>query len=185
MVRDAARRCGDAEAVVDGDRRIDFATLRTHGRRRGARALLAVGHRARRPRCGVGAELARVDRRRARHHDRGRRARPDQHALQGRRGGVRARAQRRPGAVHRARVPRHRLSRRCSRAAGVELPALEHTILLAGEPTTAAIAWDDFVARGDAWCPTPISTRASRRSAPTTRATSCSRRARPAARRAS
>ena len=27
MVSDAARRFGDAEAVVDGDRRIDFAEL--------------------------------------------------------------------------------------------------------------------------------------------------------------
>ncbi len=47
MVRDGARRNGDAEAIVshdgvDGDRRIDFATLRTmvDG---AARALLAIG----------------------------------------------------------------------------------------------------------------------------------------------
>ena len=28
-------------------------------------------------------------------------------------------------------------------SAGVELPALEHTVLLAGEPDAAAIGWDD------------------------------------------
>ena len=32
--------------------------------------------------------------------------------------------------------------------AGVELPALEHTILLSGDPDRAAISWDDFLARG-------------------------------------
>ena len=42
MVRDVARRVGDAEAVVDGDRRVDFAELR--GRvDDAARALLASG----------------------------------------------------------------------------------------------------------------------------------------------
>ena len=74
-----------------------------------ARGADRVGHRARRPGRGVGAELARVDRRRARRHDRGRRARADQHPLPRRGGGVRPRAQRRARAVHRARVPRHRL----------------------------------------------------------------------------
>ena len=104
----AARRYGDAEAVVDGTRRVDFADARRDGRRRGAGAA-RVGHRARRPGRGVGAELARVDRRRARRDDRGRRARAGQHALPRRRGGVRPRPQRRAGAVHGARVPRHRL----------------------------------------------------------------------------
>ena len=42
MVRDAARRLGDAEAVVDGTRRVDFATLRTMVDD-AARALLASG----------------------------------------------------------------------------------------------------------------------------------------------
>ena len=42
MVRDAARRCGDAEAVVDGARRIDFATLRRMVDD-AARALIASG----------------------------------------------------------------------------------------------------------------------------------------------
>ena len=43
MVRDAARRFGDADAVVDGDRRVTFAELATLGRRRAARALCASG----------------------------------------------------------------------------------------------------------------------------------------------
>ena len=34
--------------------------------------------------------------------------------------------------------------------AGVELPALSQTILLAGEPDASSILWDDFVARGRA-----------------------------------
>ena len=87
-----------------------------HGRRRGRASLDRVGHRARRPGRGVGAELARVDRRRARHHDRGRRARPDQHPLPRRGGGVRARraaARARCSPCAGSSTP---TTRRCSRA---------------------------------------------------------------------
>ena len=44
MVRDAARRFGDAEAVVDGTRRVDFASLSAMVTD-AARALLASGVR--------------------------------------------------------------------------------------------------------------------------------------------
>ena len=66
-----------------------------HGRRRRPRPD-RVRHRPRRSGRGVGAELARVDRRRARHHDCRRCARPDQHPLQRRRGGLHPRAKQRP-----------------------------------------------------------------------------------------
>ena len=100
-------------------RRVDFAALAAMVAD-AARALLASGVAAGRPGRGVGAELARVDRRRARRDDGRRGARPGQHPLPGRRGGLRPRPQRRPRAVHRPRLPRHRLpgaARRRRRAA--------------------------------------------------------------------
>ena len=147
MVRDAAQRRGEAEAIVDGDRRVDLRGAAPPGRRRRACAG-RVGHRARRSRRGVGAELARVDRRRARA------SRP--------RAACWCRST--PG----SEAQRRRTSSRASGAralvtvrgfldtdypallasAGVALPALEQTILLAGEPDGASIAWTDFVERG-------------------------------------
>ena len=197
----AARSRGRRSRRWSATRRAPVGERRGGGRRRparstsrrcaalvddAARGARGVGHRDRRPGRGLGAELARVDRRRARRDDRGRRARAGQHALPGRRGGVRPRAQRRAGALHRARVPRHRLSRAARRAPGVALPALEHTVLLAGAPDDGRDrAGTTFVARrtrGDR----RRARRAGRvRSAPTIRATSCSPRARPGARRAS
>ncbi len=64
-------------------------------------------------------------------------------------------------------------------SAGVALPALEHTILLAGDADDDAIGWDDFLARGGARDRRRPRRARRARSAPTTRATSCSRRARP------
>ena len=182
--RRGARRFGDAEAVVDGDRRVDFADAARPGRRRGARARsrrassAATGSRCGRRTRSSGSSPRSASRPPAACSSRSTPA-------SGRRGGVHPRAQRRPRALHRARVPRHRLPgaarerrRRRSRRSSTRScsPAT---------PTTRAIAWDDFLARGDARDRRPTSTRASRRSAPTIRATSCSRRARPAARRAS
>ena len=161
------RRCGasgDAEAVVDGDRRVDFATLRGLVDD-AARALVASGIE-RGDRVAVwapnslewivaalgvttaGGVLVPINTR----------FRGAEAAFVLARSGARV-------PLHGARVPRHRLSRRCCRGAGVELPALEHTILLAGEPDGASIAWDDFVARGPSGRRGAISTRASRRSA--------------------
>ena len=150
MVRDAARRFGDAEAVVDGDRRVDLRRALGDRSTDAARALLAVGHRARRPGRGLGAELARVDRRRARRHDRGRRARPGEHAVQGRRGRVRPRAQRRARAVHRARVPRHRLPGAARRRRRRAARRSSTRSCSSGDADGGAIGWDDFLARGDA-----------------------------------
>ncbi len=106
-------------------------------------------------------------------------ARADQHAVPRHGGGVRARAQRRARRCSPCAGSSTPTIPRCSRAPGVPLPALEQTILLAGEPDGASIGWDEFVARGTVGDRPPISTRASRRSVPTIRATSSSRRARP------
>ena len=115
MVRDAARRFGDADAVVDGDRRIDVRR-RWRGR--------SPTRRARSCACGVepgdrvavwapnslewivaalGVTTA------------GARARPGEHPLPRCRSRVHPRSQQRPRAVHRPRVPRHRLSRAARR----------------------------------------------------------------------
>ena len=70
-------------------------------------------------------------------------------------------------------------------SAGVALPALEHTILLSGDADGAVDRVGRLPRTGTRGARTPTSTRASRRSAPTIRATSCSRRERPGAPRAS
>ena len=94
-------------------------------------------------------------------------------------------AQRRPGAVHGPRVPRHRLPGAARRRRRRRSRRSSTRSCSPATPTTARSRWDDFLARGRRRADGRRSTRASRRSAPTTRATSCSRRARPAARRAS
>jgi acyl-CoA synthetase (AMP-forming)/AMP-acid ligase II len=146
MVRDAARRWDDAEAIVDGTRRIDFTTLRSLVDEV-ARALVASGIE-----CGdrvalwapnspewivaaLGVTTA---------------------------GGVLVPINTRFRGAEAAYV----LARSGARAlftvrgfldtdypallasAGVDLPALEATILLAGEPDSSAIGWDDFAERG-------------------------------------
>ena len=145
--RRAAGR-GDAEAVVDGDRRVDFATLRGMVDD-AARALLASGIE-RGDRVAVWAPnslewiVAALGVTTA--------------------GGVLVPINTRFRGAEAAYV----LARSGARAlftvrgfldtdypallasAGVALPALEHTILLAGEPDGASIGWDDFLARGRA-----------------------------------
>src|SRR5262249_10192058 len=114
MVRDAAERFGDAEAVVDGDRRVGFAELSdlVNG---AARALVASGLEAGdcapvwapNPLAWVIAPLGGTTAGGgvgARHT-----------ALPGAGGRVRPRPQPRPHAVHGARLPRHRLSRTARR----------------------------------------------------------------------
>ena len=88
-------------------------------------------------------------------------------------------------AVHRARVPRHRLPR-AAREAGVDAPvARAHDPARGRARRRRAIAWDEFLARGTA-VPDADARRARRGARrPTTRATSCSRRGRPATPRAS
>jgi HIP---CoA ligase len=146
MVRDGARRRGDAEAVVDGDRRIDFATLRTlvDG---AAKALLASGVAAG-DRVAVWAPnslgwiVAALGATTA--------------------GGVLVPINTRFRGAEASFV----LARSGARvlftvrgfldtdypallaASGVPLPALEHTILLAGDDDGASLGWDAFVARG-------------------------------------
>jgi acyl-CoA synthetase (AMP-forming)/AMP-acid ligase II len=148
MVRDGARRWGDAEAIVDGDRRTSYSALRelVDG---AARALLAAGIQPG-DRLAVWAPnstewiVAALGITTA--------------------GGVLVPINTRFKGTEAAYV----LARSGARAlftvrgfldtdypallasADVELPALERTILLAGEPDAAAIAWDDFVASGRA-----------------------------------
>ncbi len=108
MLRDAARRAGEAEAVVDGARRVDFAGLQSMVDE-AARATRGVRHRAGRPGGRLGAELPRVDRRRPRRDHRRGRAGAGQHAVPWCRSVVRPRTQCGASALHGARVPRHRL----------------------------------------------------------------------------
>ena len=89
-------------------------------------------------------------------------------------------------ALHRPRVPRHRLPgaarrrrrRRCRRSS-------TRSCSSGDARRRASVGWDDVPRARRRGARRRASTRASPRSAPTTRATSCSRRAPPAARRAS
>jgi acyl-CoA synthetase (AMP-forming)/AMP-acid ligase II len=148
MVRDGARRCGDAEAVVDGARRIDFAGLRARVDA-AARALMALGI-DRGDRVAVWAPntlewiVAALGVTTA--------------------GGVLVPVNTRFRGAEASFV----LARSGARAlftvrgfldtdypalladSGVALPALERTILLAGDVAGASIGWGEFVATGDA-----------------------------------
>jgi HIP---CoA ligase len=157
MVRDAASRCGDAEAVVDGGRRIDFATLGGMVDT-AARALIASGvERGDRvaiwapnslewivAALGVtttGAALVPINTR-----FRGAEA---AFVLQ------RSRAR----ALFTVRGFLDTDFPALLASAGVDLPALEQTILLAGEPDAAAIGWDDFVAQSGTTSETDLDAR--------------------------
>jgi acyl-CoA synthetase (AMP-forming)/AMP-acid ligase II len=148
MVRDAARRFGDAEAVVDGDRRVGFAELASMTSD-GARALVA---------CGVepgervavwapnsldwivaalavttaGGVLVPVNTR-----FRGAEA-----------GYVLARSGARVLFTVRGFLDTDYPAMLAE--AGVHLPALEHVVLLSGDPDAATVAWANFVGRGAA-----------------------------------
>jgi acyl-CoA synthetase (AMP-forming)/AMP-acid ligase II len=148
MVRDGARRFGDAEAVVDGERRVGFAQLSSMVSD-GARALLA---------CGIepGERVA-------------------VWAPNSLEWIVAALAVTTAGGVlvpvnTRFRGAEAGYVLACSGArvlftvrgfldtdypallaeAGVDLPALEHTVLLSGDAGGDVIPWDEFVARGAA-----------------------------------
>ncbi len=143
LARDRARRSGDAEAVVDGGRRIDFATLRTMVDE-AARALVASGI-ARGDRIAVwapnslewivaalsvttaGGVLVPVNTR-----FRGTEA-----------GYVLARSRARALFTVRGFLDTDYPALLAH--ADVELPTLEHTILLAGDPDATTTAWSDFV----------------------------------------
>ena len=182
MVRDAARRFPDVEAVVDGDRRVSYAEL-SASVSDAARALLAFGLE-RGDRVAVwapnslewivaalgvttaGGVLVPVNTR-----------------FRGAEARLRPRAQRCARPLHRARLPRHRLPG-APRGCGRRAPrARAH-----GRPQWRC-RW-----RGDRLAGAARSRRCgvrrrrrrprSRRSVPTTRATSCSPRGRPAAPRA-
>jgi acyl-CoA synthetase (AMP-forming)/AMP-acid ligase II len=146
MARDRARRSGDAEAVVDGDRRIDFRRLGAMVDD-AARALVASGIQ-RGDRVAVwapnslewivaalgvttaGAVLVPVNTR-----FRGTEA-----------GYVLARSG--ACALFTVRGFLDTDYPALLADAGVELPALEHTILLSGDADDAAVGWDDFLGRG-------------------------------------
>jgi acyl-CoA synthetase (AMP-forming)/AMP-acid ligase II len=148
MVRDRARRSGDAEAVVCGTRRIDFAALGAMVQD-AAKALLASGIETG-DRVAVWAPnslewiVAALGVTTA--------------------GGVLVPVNTRFKGAEAAFV----IGRSRARAlftvrgfldtdypallagAGVELPALEHTILLSGDADGATVGWDEFLARGRA-----------------------------------
>jgi acyl-CoA synthetase (AMP-forming)/AMP-acid ligase II len=148
MVRDAARRFGDSDAVVDGSRRVTYAAL-ADAVTDGARALLACG-------IGTGDRIAVWA--------------PNSYEWI-----VAALSVTAAGGVlvpvntrFRGAEAGYVLQRSGARAlctvrgfldtdypalltdAGVDLPALEHVVLLAGEPDGTTTAWDAFVAGGGA-----------------------------------
>ena len=148
MLRDTARRCANFDAVVEGTRRVDFASLR-HMVDGAARALLASGIQ-RGDRVAVWAPnslewiVAALGITTA--------------------GGVLVPVNTRFRGAEASFV----LARSGARAlftvrgfldtdypallasSGVALPALQHTILLAGEHDGTSVSFDDFVARGEA-----------------------------------
>jgi HIP---CoA ligase len=148
MVRDAARRFGDAEAVVDDTRRVDFAALSTMVTD-AARALLASGVR-RGDRVAVwapnslewivaalgvttaGGVLVPVNTR----------FRGPEAAFVLARSGARA--------LFTVRGFLDTDYPALLAAADVSLPALERTILLAGEAGGGSVGWDEFRAGGGA-----------------------------------
>jgi len=148
MVRDAARRFGDAEAVVDGDRRVTFRelvaavgdvarALIASGIERGDRVAVWAPNSLEWIVVALGVTTA---------------------------GGVLVPVNTRFRGAEAAYI----LDRSRARAlftvrgfldtdypalladAGVELPALEQTVLLSGDPDGASIGWVEFVARGRA-----------------------------------
>ncbi len=148
MARDRARRSGRAEAVVDGERRVDFGTLGSmvddaaralvsSGIERGDRVALWAPNSLEWIVAALGVTTA---------------------------GGVLVPVNTRFRGVEAGYV----LGRSRARLlftlrgfletdypamladAAVELPALEHTVLLSGEPDGATPAWDEFLGRGRA-----------------------------------
>ena len=146
MLRAVAATQGETEAIVDGDRRVDFATLRTLVDD-GARALVAAGIRpgdrvalwapnsldwvvAALGITTAGAVLVPVNTR-----------------FKGAEAGY---ALARSGArlLFTVRGFLDADYPALLREAGVALPALEQTVLLAGEPDAGSTVWDRFVERG-------------------------------------
>ena len=144
MVRDTADRFGDAEAVVDGTRRADFAKLSSMVTG-AARALLAPGvRRGDRGRVWAPNSLEWIVA--ARRDDGGRGARPRQHPVPWPRSGLRPCARGlRP--VHRARVPGHRLPGAAHRRRRVAADAGAHHPPV-GDPDATTVGWDEFIAAG-------------------------------------
>src|SRR5262245_3599361 len=157
MVRDTARRLGDAEAVVDGDRRIPYSELEALVTQ-AARALVASGVQpgnrvavwAPNSLEWIVAALATTTA-----------------------GGVLVPVNTRFKGAEAAYV----LSRSGARVlftvrgfldtdypallagAGVPLPALEHTIIISGDVDESTVGWGDFLKRGDAVAPEVIDER--------------------------
>ncbi len=145
----------------------------------GARALMASGDRAGRPGRGLGAQLAGLARRGVEHHHCRRRARPGEHPVQGRRGRLRAGAQRRP-VLFTVRGFLDTDYPALLAESGADLPALAHTILVSPASPTTPPSRGTSSSRVATASARTSSTPASPPSGPTTRATSCSRRAPPA-----
>ena len=181
MATDAGARFGDAEAVVDGARRVTFTELVADFRRVTA-ALDGLGHRAGRARRDLGAEPLRVAGRRARHARRRCRGGAGEHAVQGQRGPPHPRPQWRTRRLHRGRVPRHGLrrdARRPSTSPPEPRPRRSDSTTYRASTTRSA--------RSCGWASPSTTPRSTRASAPCKRtmcATCCSRRERRVRRRA-
>ena len=155
LVADAAARFGDAEAVADGDVRLSFAQLERDALRVTGAAMAAGIHPG--DRVAMWAPnmaewiVAALGLRRG-----GGGPGAAQHPLQGPRGRLRARPVARPGPVHRARLPRHRLP---GHARGRGRPHLERIVLLRDDegPTSEVtttdevpiFGWHEFLAGAD------------------------------------
>ena len=114
-----------------------------------ARALIASGRRARRPRRDLGAEHLGVGGRRAR-LPLGRRGRdPAQHPVQGQRGRLRARRRAAPPGCSPSPTSSTPTTSSCSRGApGAESDRARSSCCAARCPT-GCVSWNDFLARGD------------------------------------
>ena len=152
VVRRAAEQYGDIEGLVDGDVRLSFVELAAEVER-AARAMIALRHRARRPGRDLGAEHRRVGRHCAGVPLGRRDRRPPQHAVQGQRGGLRHRRGGRHAAVHRHRLPRHRL-RDAARAAPRARIA-RGDVVLRGALPAGCVSWDEFLAGPTGSTPMP------------------------------
>ena len=148
--------------------------------RRGRPGPHGVGHREGRPRRGLGAEHLGVADRRPRRPQGGRGARPDQHPLQGPRGGLRAAAVARPRCCSPSPTSSTPTTSRCCATPSEDLPDLEQIVVLRGPVPEGCISLRRLPRTRRRRSTTRRGRARPRRSPATTCATSSSRRAPPA-----
>ena len=167
LVDDGARRHGATEALVDGEVRLTYAQLAPEVDRY-ARGFVAAGVGARGPGGHLGAQLRRVDAGRAGPLAGRGRAGPDEHALQGRRGGLHRARRRAPRPWSRCAASSASTTPRCwrarTRARWRGSSCCATTSGVAAGPgrggTVPVVGLGDFLAAGDAVDPSVTAARA-------------------------